>query len=121
MGIIALSLALIFAATLIVRDCKRRPSVSLSIWIPTIFVMVLGSRSASEWLHGGTGYYQAFGNQAATDPIDLIFTLTIIVTSLVITIRRRVNWGKVFAANPALMLLYGYFVLSIGWSGDPMG
>src|ERR1700743_633564 len=113
MGLIALLLALVFAGTLIARDCKRRPSVSSSIWIPTIFVAVLGSRSASQWLHGGPGYYQELGNQGATDRIDLIFSLAVIVSSLAITIRRRVNWGRVLAANPALVLVYSYFVLSV--------
>jgi exopolysaccharide production protein ExoQ len=121
MGLVALTLALVFAATLIVRDCRRRPSVSSAVWIPTVLVMVLGSRSVSQWLHGGHGYYQELGNQAATDPIDLIFSVVVIAASLVITIRRGINWGRVFAANAALMLLYSYFVFSISWSGDPMG
>lgn len=121
MAIIALSLALIFAVWLVVLDCRRRPTVSVAIWIPILLVMVLGSRPVSQWLHGGNAYFQEMGNEVATNPVDLIFYACVIAGSLVITVRRGIKWNRILAANLAILFFYFYFLLSVCWSGDPSG
>lgn len=121
MALAALALALIFAVSLIAIDCRRRRSLSIAVWIPTIVVMILGSRSVSQWLHGGTGYYQMMGNDAGTNPLDMIFFVGVIFSSLVVTLYRGIRWNRFFANNGALILFYSYFACSILWSGDPSG
>jgi exopolysaccharide production protein ExoQ len=113
----ALFLSLILSALLVVRDCRRRPSVSAAIWIPTLLMLILGSRPVSLWLGGP----QIGGNDAERSTVDQAFHFTVLAGSFVISSSRRVNWRKHFAANPTIMLLYIFFAISILWSGDPLG
>ncbi|MBZ5614918.1 MAG: O-antigen ligase family protein [Acidobacteriia bacterium] len=48
--------------------------------------------------------------------IDQVFFASMIATSFFIAWLRRVKWSKVFGANVAIMLFYGYFVASSLWS-----
>ncbi|HEX4426667.1 MAG TPA: O-antigen ligase family protein [Terriglobales bacterium] len=103
------------------RDCKRRTSVSAAVWIPTILLLILGSRPVSLWLAGGAGSIGEMGNEIAGNLIDQLFFAFILGGALLVASSRRVKWGKFFAANPAIMVFYGYFLLSVCWSGDPGG
>jgi exopolysaccharide production protein ExoQ len=119
---IALILSLAFSTYLIVRDCRRRRDVSIAIWIPTIFVMILSSRPASLWLSGRAarlGIENA--NDQATSMIDQLFYLISLGSSFVIASARGMKWGKLFSSNRAILLFYLYFALSILWSSDPSG
>jgi O-antigen ligase len=51
--------------------------------------------------------------------LDQVFFASVIFASLIVAWRRRVMWSKVFAANVAIMLFYGYFVISCFWSTYP--
>jgi exopolysaccharide production protein ExoQ len=114
----SLFLCLGFICWLIVRDCRRRSSVSAAVWIPTLFLLIIGSRPLSLWLGGGP---VSGGNEAERDPLDQIFYLSVLTSSLIIAISRRVKWGRLFATNIPLMVLYLFFALSVLWSGDPLG
>ncbi len=122
MATLTLLIALVFATWFVVLDCKRRPSLSAAVWIPTIVVAILSSRSVSLWIHGGGGdVYNEMGNEAATSPIDLAFFVGVIVISAIVTVRRGVNWAKFLKANSAITLFYLYFAFSVAWSNDPIG
>lgn len=122
MAALTLLIALVFATWFVVLDCKRRPSLSAAVWIPTVVVAILSSRSVSLWLHGGGGdVYNEMGNEAATSPIDLAFFVGVIVISAIVTVKRGINWAKFLKANSAITLFYLYFSLSVAWSNDPMG
>ena len=119
---IALILSLVFSTYLIVRDCRRRRDVSIAIWIPTIFVMILSSRPASLWLSGRAarlGIENA--NEQATSMVDQLFYLISLGSAFVIASARGMKWGKLFSSNRAIMLFYLYFALSVLWSSDPTG
>ena len=123
MSTLALAASLIFSFVLIVRDCRRRShSVSAAIWIPTILMLILGSRPASLWASGGTAHLGVeMANDAATSSIDQMFYLSILGSSLIVASLRGFKWSKLFAGNPAIMLFYLYFAISILWSSDPIG
>jgi len=111
---IALILSLVFSTYLIVRDCRRRRDVSIAIWIPTIFVMILSSRPASLWLSGRAarlGIENA--NEQATSMVDQLFYLISLGSAFVIASARGMKWGKLFSSNRAIMLFYLYFALSV--------
>jgi exopolysaccharide production protein ExoQ len=121
MPTLALSVCLMFSAWLVVRDCRRRRSVSAAVWIPTALLLILGSRPVSLWVAGGGGGYHEMGNEAASSSLDQIFYLSVIVSSLLVASLRGVKWTKLFTANTAILLLYLFFGASIVWSGDPTG
>jgi exopolysaccharide production protein ExoQ len=111
----ALFLCLGFITWLVVRDCKSRPSVSRVVWIPTFFLLIIGSRPLSIWLGVDSG------NGGESNPWDQVFFLATIGVSFLISRSRRVQWGKVFASNLPLLALYVFFAISVLWSADPLG
>jgi exopolysaccharide production protein ExoQ len=120
MAPIALLLCLIFSAWFIARDVKRRRSVSAAVWLPTILLLVLGSRPVSVWLNANV-QYGGMGNDAPRSPFDEGFYMLILAGSWLIATLRHVKWGKVFAANAAIMAIYIFFAASVLWSADPLG
>jgi O-antigen ligase len=122
MGTLGLSLSLLFSSYLVIRDCRRRRTVSWAIWIPTILVAILSSRPASLWLSGRSARLSMeMANDAATSGVDQIFYFIILGSSLVIATIRGMNWPKLLTSNLALLLFYLYFAISVTWSSDPMG
>ena len=107
---------------MIVRDCRRRRSVSFAIWIPTILVMILASRPVSSWLaNGRTPDAVELANETANSPADQIFYLAVLSGLLVVVLKRKLRLGRFAVDNPAIMLFYIYFALSVLWSSDPSG
>lgn len=121
MAPIALLFSLGLSACLVVWDLRRRKSVSAAIWLPTLLVMMLGSRPVSMWLGGASTAVSEMGNNADRSPIDQIFYVVVLGGSLIIACSRRVNWGKLVKANAALMAFYLFFAVSVLWSDDPTG
>jgi exopolysaccharide production protein ExoQ len=128
MPILALCVCLIFIVWLVVRDVRRRPRLSAAIWIPTILILVLGSRSVSLWISsGGSVVYETgkaridMGNDVAGSPLDQAFFFFILAGSLLVLQSRGFRWSKLFSSNTAILLFYLYFAASILWSVDPLG
>jgi exopolysaccharide production protein ExoQ len=122
MPLIALTVSLLFSGFLIVRDCLRRRSVSVAIWVPTILVMVLSSRPASLWVSGRSprlGIQNA--NEQSTSIVDQMFFLTVLLLCFIIATSRGMKWGRLITANNAIVLFYVYLAVSILWSSDPTG
>ncbi len=121
MPTLALVVCALFIAWLVARDCRHRASVSVAIWIPTILLLILGSRPVSLWVSGGSVRVVEMGNEAARNLPDQMFFFFVIVGSFVVASFRGLKWNKLFAANAAILLFYLYFAVSIFWSGDPTG
>ena len=119
MGPIATALTWAFIAWLLLRDSKRRPGLSWAVWIPTIMVFTLDSRMPSEWLGQQSSSSGGFSNDASGALVDQVFSLGIIVASLVVVMTRRIKWGKLVAANKPMLIFYGYFLVSATWSLYP--
>jgi len=119
MAPLALFSCLVFIAWLLVRDCKRRPSVSAAAWIPTLMVLILGSRVPSSWFRQQR-VVTGLGNESGGLLIDQVFYLLMIFGSWIVATSRGVKWGKLFAANTAIMLFYVYFAMSFLWSNYPL-
>jgi exopolysaccharide production protein ExoQ len=114
---IALLVCLAFIAWLLVRDSKRHSSVSSALWIPTLMVLVLGSRNPAQWLGGS--YLGADRNGVSGNLWDQAFFLLVIGGCFVIASSRGVRWNRLFVANAGIMVFYLYFVLSSIWSDFP--
>jgi exopolysaccharide production protein ExoQ len=98
------------------REARRRPSMSMALWIPTALVMILGSRGVSLWLGQGSPE----NSSGSPSILDELFFAFVIGGSFIIASSRGVKWARVLAANIPLILVYAFFVLSVSWSGDPL-
>src|SRR6478672_10565648 len=99
MHILSLTFCFGFIALLIWRDCKRRPSVSYAIWVPTILMLILGSRHPSQWIQGGAVTVSEMGNEAGGSLLDALFFFVVIAVSFGIATGRGVIWNRIFTAN----------------------
>lgn len=105
---------LIFAAWLIKRDISSRSGVSAAIWIPTLWVGILASRPISTWLGVGGGSSTLDGS-----PVDRLFYLALIISSLVVLSQRGIRWGWLIGQNWPLFVFYGFLFISIAWANSP--
>lgn len=114
---IALSLCILFILYLFRIDFKRETHVSLSIWIPLIWVMIIASRPVSLWLNPG-----AMGGSDAYfegSPLDRSIYLLLIVIGVYILSRRKIDWSRIGKNNALIFLFMLYGGISIIWSDFP--
>lgn len=121
MPILSLFLCLAFSTWLVARDYLTRKTVSAAVWLPTLLLLILGSRPVSLWATGGRVVVEEMGNENGGNALDIVFFLLVLVASFLIATSRHFKWSSLLAENPAIVLFYIYFVISVSWSGDPSG
>jgi exopolysaccharide production protein ExoQ len=111
-------LALLATTVFVVFLFRREPldgrTVTGALWIPLLWVLILGSRYASEWLSFGGASDLSEGS-----PLDATVFLSLQLAGLVVLWRRQVSLSTVVSANLALALFVGFGALSIAWSDFP--
>jgi len=113
--ILALFLCFIFCIGLYIIDIKNESDVSVTLWIPTLWLMLCGSRSLDLWFNPSRDIVTGEGGS-----IDRIFLITLItITSLVLS-QRKVNWHKIYRGNAWILILYAYMLISIVWTESPL-
>ena len=115
--ILALILWFILLVALFRFDPAKDRNASLALWVPVIWMFLLGSRNASQFFTGDIGFSaQAFeeGN-----PFDRAVDLLLILTSLGILFSRSFKWGTFFTRNWALTACLVFSLLSVCWSDFP--
>ncbi len=114
---LALFLWLILLLGLLRFDPTKDSKTSLALWVPLIWMFIVGSRLPSQWLGGQVGSAsQAFeeGN-----PLDRsIFTLLILL-AIGILISRSFKWGDFLVRNFVLMAFLFFALMSVLWSDFP--
>ncbi|HWZ99314.1 MAG TPA: O-antigen ligase family protein [Candidatus Dormibacteraeota bacterium] len=108
-----------FIVYLLVYDHRHRTSVSITTWIPVIMLFVLSTRTPLQWMSAGQDASYGFAPDRSGNFLDQLFLASFIGISFIISLVRGVSWGKVIAANLALVVLYAYFTLSVAWSYSP--
>ena len=99
---------------LIRRDVAKREGLSSAIWIPTIWVAIIGSRPVSMWLGFGGGI-----NTLEGSPVDSLVFFILIFAAFVALARRRLNWLAVISENWPIFLFYAFLLISVLWANSP--
>jgi exopolysaccharide production protein ExoQ len=116
---IATSLCLLLIAALLILDSRAQKTPSLAVWIPFTWLLILSSRSVTEWLAWETPVRQSAEDLAEGSPTDrMVFFLLIVVGCWILT-RRRISITQVIRSNAALALLFLYCAVSVLWSDFP--
>lgn len=98
---------------LIKRDVARREGLSSAIWIPTIWVAIIGSRPVSMWVGFGGG-----GSTMDGSPLDGLIFFVLIVSAYIVLSRRGLSWSVVIAENWPIFLFYGFLLVSVLWANS---
>jgi O-antigen ligase len=92
---------------------KQNPTVSFTLWLPTLWVLLTASKPLSAWF----GVYGA--DIESGSPLDRVVLLTFFFAAMAILAVRGFDWGSAFRENPWLMLLIFFELVSICWSDIP--
>ena len=106
---------IIFLLYLFWADTKRRTNVSNALWVPLIWMMIMGSRLVSQWLDFGA----TAGSIEEGNPMDATAFSLLIGVGIFILARRRVTLLQIVRDNPWLSLFFVYCAASILWSDFP--
>ena len=114
---IALLLCLAGIVFLFRLDSTRIPDVSKALWIPLIWMLILGTRLPANWI-GWTVVSQteAFSEGNA---LDRLVYLALIILGVGVLISRRVSLLNLLKENIALSLLILLGLVSFTWSDFP--
>lgn len=98
---------------LIARDVKRRPGLSKALWIPLLWVVILGSRPVSLWSGSPA---EAIANVEDGSPVDRLVFQLLMVAGIVVLVKRRIELRRVISENKWLSVYFIYLGVSALWS-----
>lgn len=114
---VALLVCILLIAVILRIESKQKVGVSLSIWIPLLWVMIAASRPLSTWLYPETMYVGG-GDYESGNPIDRAFFSFLIATGFFVLAKRKIAWREVFGKNSGVTALILFAGLSVLWSGS---
>src|SRR4051812_26582438 len=94
---------------------KQRQEIS---WVPLVWMFLAGSRWVSSWL-SLSGPLQSVDAYAEGSPVDRAVFFTLILCGAFVLSKREINWGRLFARNPWIVLYLLYCLSSILWTDEP--
>jgi exopolysaccharide production protein ExoQ len=96
-------------------DRRQAPDVSAGLWVPLIWVLIIGSRPISLWFNlGPAGYTESEGS-----PLDASIYLVLIIAACLVLAKRHINWSAFAGRNQIFIVLFLYICLSVLWTDDP--
>lgn len=111
--IIALFICSSFVLWLLYLDHKQSPETSRTLWIPTVWMLVIASKPLAIWFGtGGT-------DMDSGSPLDRLFFIIIACIAIIVVAARRADLPKWFRRNKWLLILLVYMLISIFWSARP--
>src|SRR5438552_7293990 len=113
----AFGLTILLIGYLIRRDCSVAPRPSPAVWIPTLWLLINGSRQPSQWL----GLRSESLGQAIYEgsPTDEVIYGTLIVAGILVLANRRVRIDQLAKNSSWIILFFLYEGISCAWSDFP--
>ncbi len=114
---LALLLWVLLVIWLLRYDPAKSADVSSALWVPLIWMFIVGSRLPSQWLGGSVG--QAAEALQEGNPLDRTIYFGLIFLAIGILVSRSFQWRGFFARNVALTAFLAYAMVSFCWSDFP--
>ena len=105
-------------AVLFYLDRERTPRTSKALWLPVIWVWIIGSRPVSEWL-GFSPASMSAAQAADGSPLDAAVFGMLLAGGVIVLIYRRRSTIACLKANWPCLLFFFYCLLSVLWSDFP--
>jgi hypothetical protein len=116
--ILATFLTIALIVFLFRRDLRQNPEVTGALWIPVIWMVIIGSRPVSVWLNM-FGVNVNIGSQDEGSLVDSCFYFALIAISFYVLTQRQVSLREILQNNGWLAVFFVYCFLSITWSEHP--
>ena len=114
---LALLLWLFLLLGLLRYDPAKDSGTPLALWVPLIWMFIIGSRLPSQWLRSQVGVAAQALEEG--NPLDRSIFSVLILLAIGILMSRSFNWCKFFTRNFALMALLCFALMSVLWSDFP--
>jgi exopolysaccharide production protein ExoQ len=102
-------------AGLLYLDRERTAHCSRALWVPGIWIAIVGSRSLSQWLGVNTqGNMQLDGS-----PVDAVAFGVLLTIAIGVLIHRKNRTRTLLLANWPILICFFYFLVSVTWSYHP--
>jgi exopolysaccharide production protein ExoQ len=99
------------------RDKSVRNSKAL--WLPVIWLWLIGSRPVSVWLGTGNSSVGALASTLDGNPMDAAIYATLLGIGVVVLLRRKKRTNAFLAANGPIIVYFLYCLISVVWSPFP--
>ncbi|HTE90033.1 MAG TPA: hypothetical protein VK639_13820, partial [Terriglobales bacterium] len=111
---IALLFTIGFIIFLFRRDFREQPDVTSALWLPVIWMLLIGSRSVVQWL---AVFGVPIGRSVEEgNPLDALVYFMLIAAGFGILNQRQISLADVFRHNGWLMAFLIYCFIAIAWS-----
>jgi exopolysaccharide production protein ExoQ len=103
-------------AGLFYLDRDRSIRISKALWLPVMWVSIVGSRSVSEWLG-----YRAPDATTVVDgsPLDRAVFQALLFAGIIVLVCRSRRTMKLLSVSWPIVLFFSYCLLSVTWSDFP--
>jgi exopolysaccharide production protein ExoQ len=95
----------------------RKAQTSKALWLPVIWMLIIGSRSVSEWL--GIAPEGSIDQNLEGNPLDRIIFSGLLALGLIVLVARRRKALTLMQMNGPLLLFFAYCAISVLWSDFP--
>jgi exopolysaccharide production protein ExoQ len=116
--IVALFLTVAFIVFLFRRDFRESPNVTRALWLPLIWMLIIGSRSVVQWLNL-LGLPVGATSMEEGNPLDALVYFGLIAAGIYLLNKRQVQLSEIFRNNGWLMAFLLYCLIAIAWSDFP--
>jgi len=111
---LALLLWFMLLLALLRFDPAREQGTSLALWVPVMWIFIVGSRLPSQWVGGQLQQTVEEGNT-----LDRTIYSLLILLAFGILMSRSFEWEKLFVRNVALTAFLSFALMSVLWSDFP--
>jgi exopolysaccharide production protein ExoQ len=115
---IALMAWAVLLIALLALDPAKIKGTSLALWVPVIWMFILGSRLPSQWL-GLNRLGTAAQALEEGNPVDRTISSLLILLAIVILMTRSFRWDGFLRRNGALIAFLAFALFSCIWSDFP--
>jgi len=95
------------------KDTPKADRPSHAIWIPIVWLLIMGSRMVTQW---SKGFAIAPDTDAEGSSMDRNVFLALIIVAAIVVMRRRVKWREWFRTNRSLVIYFSVLLISVAWS-----
>src|ERR1035441_8131117 len=104
-------------AVLCYLDRDRSVRTSKALWLPVVYLWIIGSRSVSAWL--GVTPSSGTNVQLEGSPLDAAIFAVLLAAAIVVLIGRGKRALTLLAANWPILVYLSYCLVSVSWAYYP--
>lgn len=114
---VAATMFVLFMLWLFIKDRKLRPMESWVLWIPVLWLVVIGSRPLSLWF--ATTTHTSKDGSEEGGLLEVIVYFLLIAMGTIVAAKRKVDWSQFISKNRWVVIYLAYCGVSVLWSDYP--